>query len=113
LRLSLPATAEEATLATEQKPEPRAFTINQWCARWGYSRVHFYKLRGAGNAPEVIGTGKAQRISLESESRWLKRQERLAKRWVSCDSNCNRIKKTRGMGQAFIWSRATATGRQC
>jgi predicted DNA-binding transcriptional regulator AlpA len=67
-------------LATDQKPEQRAFTINQWCARWGYSRPHFYKLRNEGNAPETIGEGKAQRISLESEQRWLKRQERLAKK---------------------------------
>jgi predicted DNA-binding transcriptional regulator AlpA len=77
----LPATAEEAALATDQKQtELRAFTINQWCARWGFSRPHFYALRRDGNAPEVIGTGKAQRISLESEQRWLKRQERLARK---------------------------------
>jgi predicted DNA-binding transcriptional regulator AlpA len=67
-------------LSTEQKPELRAFSINEWCARWGYSRPHFYALRRDGNAPEVIGTGKAQRISLEAEARWLKRQERLAKK---------------------------------
>jgi predicted DNA-binding transcriptional regulator AlpA len=67
-------------LSTEQKHDVRAFTINGWCARWGYSRPHFYKLRKLGQAPEVIGEGKAQRISLESEARWLKRQEAKAKR---------------------------------
>jgi predicted DNA-binding transcriptional regulator AlpA len=67
-------------LATDQKHDVRAFTINGWCARWGYSRPHFYALRRDGNAPEVIGTGKAQRISLEAEARWLRKQERLAKK---------------------------------
>jgi predicted DNA-binding transcriptional regulator AlpA len=76
----LPAIDRGGHMAIEHKPEQRAFTINQWCARWGYSRPHFYKLRNEGTAPEVIGTGKAQRISLESEGRWLKRQERLARK---------------------------------
>jgi predicted DNA-binding transcriptional regulator AlpA len=60
--------------------ERRAFTINEFCDRWGYSRPHFYKMRHDGTGPDVIGTGKAQRISIESESRWLKRQERLARK---------------------------------
>jgi predicted DNA-binding transcriptional regulator AlpA len=60
--------------------ERRAFTINEFCDRWGYSRPHFYKMRKGGTAPATIGQGKAQRISLEAEARWLKRQERLARK---------------------------------
>jgi predicted DNA-binding transcriptional regulator AlpA len=75
----LSTTTEDSPQKKPPQPQ-RAFTINEWCARWGYSRPHFYALRRDGNAPEVIGTGKAQRISLEAEARWLKRQERLAKK---------------------------------
>jgi len=57
----------------------RGFTIIEFCARWGYSRPHFYRLRKTGDAPDVIGTGKGQRISDQAEARWLKRQERKAK----------------------------------
>jgi predicted DNA-binding transcriptional regulator AlpA len=58
----------------------RAFTITEWCARFGYSRPHFYALRKLGQSPDVIGTGKGTRVTLEAEQLWLKRQERLAKK---------------------------------
>jgi hypothetical protein len=58
----------------------RSFTINEWCAMRGYSRVFFYKLRKTGDAPDVIGEGKAQRITEHADARWLKRQEAKAKR---------------------------------
>ena len=61
-------------------PTKRSFTVNQWCARWQYSRPYFYTLRKTGDAPDVIGKGKAQRITDVAEARWLKRQEAKAKR---------------------------------
>jgi predicted DNA-binding transcriptional regulator AlpA len=76
----LPATVEEAILATDQKIPVRSFTISQWCEMRGYSRVHFYKMRKAGTAPQTYGAGKAQRISDDEDRRWLKRQERLARK---------------------------------
>jgi predicted DNA-binding transcriptional regulator AlpA len=56
----------------------RGFTIRQFCERWGFSRPHFYQLRKTGDAPDVLGTGKGQRISDAAEARWLKRQEAKA-----------------------------------
>jgi hypothetical protein len=58
---------------------PRSYTIGQWCVLRGYSRPHFYKLRKTKNAPDVIGEGKAQRITDMADARWLKAQERKAK----------------------------------
>ena len=48
-------------------------------ARWQYSRPYFYTLRKTGDAPDVIGKGKAQRITDVAEARWLKRQEQKAR----------------------------------
>jgi hypothetical protein len=76
LRLSLPATAEEAILATDQQITIRSFTISQWCEMRGYSRVFFYTLKKRGDAPQVIGHGKAQRITDDADARWVKRQEK-------------------------------------
>jgi hypothetical protein len=61
-------------------PPKRSFTINEWCAMRRYSRVYFYKMRRKGDAPDVIGEGKAQRITDSADARWLKRQEQKAKR---------------------------------
>ena len=66
----------------QQKPALRSFTIGQWCTMRGYSRPYFYMLRRDGNAPDVIGTGKAQRITDAADARWVKRQERLARKAV-------------------------------
>jgi hypothetical protein len=59
--------------------EVRSYTINEWCARRGYSRPFFYTLRKTGDAPDVIGEGKAQRITDAADGRWLKKQEQKAK----------------------------------
>jgi hypothetical protein len=64
----------------QPKIDLRSYTVSQWCAMRGYSRPYFYTLRRDGNAPEVIGTGKAQRITDAADARWLKRQERLARK---------------------------------
>jgi hypothetical protein len=61
------------------KQQKRGFTISEFCERWGWSRPYFYAMRRAGDAPDVIGEGKGQRISDVAEARWLKRQEAKAK----------------------------------
>jgi hypothetical protein len=66
----------ESSPTTQQK---RAWAIGEWCARWDYSRPHFYKMRATGDAPDVIGVGKAQRVTDVAEARWLKQQERKAR----------------------------------
>ena len=58
----------------------RSFTIIEWCAMRGYSRVYFYTLKKTGDAPDVIGTGKAQRITDQADARWIKLQEAKAKK---------------------------------
>ncbi len=58
----------------------RSFTINQWCEMRGYSRMYFYKLRKTGDAPDVIGSDKAQRITDAADARWIKRMEQKAKK---------------------------------
>jgi predicted DNA-binding transcriptional regulator AlpA len=58
----------------------RSFKINEWCEMRGYSRPYFYKLRNEGYAPEVIGEGKAQRITDAADARWVKRMEQKAKK---------------------------------
>jgi hypothetical protein len=67
-------------MSTDQKVQLRSYTVSQWCAMRGYSRPFFYTLRKTGDAPDVIGQGKAQRITDAADARWLKRQERLARK---------------------------------
>lgn len=58
----------------------RSFTVGEWTAMRGYSRVYFYTLKKTGDAPETIGVGKAQRITDAADARWLRKQEQKAKR---------------------------------
>jgi hypothetical protein len=69
-------------LSTDQKTPVRSFTISQWCAMRGYSRPYFSTLRKTGDAPDLIGTGKGQRITDAADARWLKAQERKARKGV-------------------------------
>ena len=57
-----------------------SFTLPEWLNHRRVSRAQFYRLKKAGNAPDMYGTGRAQRISSEADARWLKQQERKAKR---------------------------------
>lgn len=66
--------------ARHHLPAKRSFTVGEWCAMRGYSRPFFYKLRRTGDAPNVIGAGKAQRITEQADARWLNRQEAKARR---------------------------------
>jgi hypothetical protein len=45
-----------------------------------FERPFFYTLRKTGDAPDVIGEGKAQRITDAADARWLKRQEAKAQK---------------------------------
>jgi predicted DNA-binding transcriptional regulator AlpA len=66
-------------LAPARQVQRRSFTIIEWCEMRGYSRPYFYTLCRAGEAPDVIGEGKAQRITDAADARWVKRQEAKAK----------------------------------
>jgi hypothetical protein len=58
----------------------RSFTVSEWTAMRGYSRVFFYTLKKRGDAPDTIGRGKAQRVTIEADARWLRKQEQKARR---------------------------------
>jgi predicted DNA-binding transcriptional regulator AlpA len=66
--------------ARQHLPAKRSFTIGEWCAMRGYSRPFFYTLLKRKEAPDLIGKGKAQRITDTADARWLKRQEAKAKK---------------------------------
>jgi hypothetical protein len=69
----------ETELDLEALRHRRSFTIIEWCAMRGYSRPFFYVMRKNGDAPDVIGVDKGQRITAEADARWLKRQEAKAR----------------------------------
>jgi hypothetical protein len=56
-----------------------SYTINEWLKLRRYSRAEWYRMKVRGNAPDVIGEGRMQRITPEADSRWLRKQERKAK----------------------------------
>jgi hypothetical protein len=58
----------------------RSWTVLEWCAMRGYARAYYYTLRKEKNAPETIGEGKAQRITDAADKRWVKRQEKKARK---------------------------------
>jgi hypothetical protein len=69
-------------MSVQQTPAlaKRSFTVIEWCAMRGYSRPFFYILRKTGDAPDVIGKGKAQRITDTADARWVRKQERKSKK---------------------------------
>ena len=75
-----PRTDKQRLAELRQIVQRRSWTILEWCAMRGYARGYFYTLRREDNAPDVIGEGKAQRISDAADARWLKRQEQKAKK---------------------------------
>jgi hypothetical protein len=60
--------------------ETLSYTIQEWCALRRYSRPYFYILRERGLAPDVIGEGKAQRITAKADLAWQRMMEAKAKR---------------------------------
>jgi hypothetical protein len=55
-----------------------SFRINEWLALRKYSRAEWYRLKARGDAPDVIGEGRMQRITPDADARWLRNQERKA-----------------------------------
>jgi hypothetical protein len=56
-----------------------SLTINEWLALRKYSRAEWYRMKARGEAPDVIGAGRMQRITPEADTRWLRKQQRRAK----------------------------------
>jgi hypothetical protein len=57
-----------------------SFTLPEWLKHRRMSRGHWYRLKQAGLTPDTYGSGRAQRISAEADARWLRAQEKAAKR---------------------------------
>ena len=57
-----------------------SLSIIEWCARHKVSRAHFYELDARGEAPKSFYTGRARRISEESDAAWVAARERSATR---------------------------------
>ena len=55
-----------------------SYTINEWLELRRYSRAEWYRMKARGEAPDVIGEGRMQRITPESDTRWLREQEHKA-----------------------------------
>jgi predicted DNA-binding transcriptional regulator AlpA len=47
-----------------------AFSINEFCELYGFSRSYFYKLKEQGKAPKTYNLGKKVFISKESAEEW-------------------------------------------
>jgi hypothetical protein len=54
-----------------------SYTLNEWLALRKYSRAHWYRMV---DRPEVIGKGRAQRITAQADERWEKRQSEKSKK---------------------------------
>lgn len=55
--------------------EKQAFTIAEWCARWGLCRASFYNLDRRGEAPRSIKVGTRRLITISAEREWAERRE--------------------------------------
>jgi hypothetical protein len=75
-----PKTETQRLAELRKTLQRRSWTVLEWCAMRGYSRPFFYTLKKNRNAPDVIGEGKAQRITDDADARWIKRQEAQAKK---------------------------------
>ena len=52
-----------------------SFRINEWLQLRRYSRAEFYRMRARGEAPDVIGAGRMQRITPDADAKWLREQQ--------------------------------------
>jgi hypothetical protein len=52
-----------------------AYTIREFCARHGFSRSLFYKLKRSGKAPRLKYVGVKPIITAEAEAEWRRESE--------------------------------------
>jgi len=53
----------------------QAFSINEFCQNYGFSRAKFYLLLNEGRAPKIMKIGRRSLISREAADRWRKAME--------------------------------------
>lgn len=61
---------------TSKQEDQGAVSIREFCKNHGFSVSMFYKMRGKGQAPEVLKIGNRRIVTREAASRWLSRLER-------------------------------------
>jgi hypothetical protein len=57
--------------------EPRAWTIDEWCAAYRYSRSFYEKMKREGRGPREFREGRTSRITPQADAEW--RAERESK----------------------------------
>ncbi len=55
-----------------------ADTVDEFCARIGISRRHFYELLRRGEAPATVTIGRRRLVRREAGEAWLKSREQAA-----------------------------------
>lgn len=50
-------------------------SVDGFCARWGFSRGHFYNMLREGRGPRTMKVGSRTLISPEAEDEWRRRVE--------------------------------------
>ncbi|WP_066722800.1 MULTISPECIES: hypothetical protein [Hyphomicrobiales] len=63
------------TNPTNIATQPAAYSIDEWCRRYGICRATFYNMQKAGRAPKTIKLNKLVRISVEADQEWRKASE--------------------------------------
>jgi hypothetical protein len=56
----------------------RDMTISEWCFKRHITRVHFYRMKPE-DRPDIVGSGKSQRITPAADERWETQQTANAK----------------------------------
>lgn len=73
MKNTLPDTLPQA--AQQQRIEPVARTVKQFCGANQISHVHFYALLKRGLGPRVMKVGRRVLITLHAEAEWHRRME--------------------------------------
>lgn len=56
-----------------------AYSIQEWCELYGFSRSHFYNLDKRGLAPRSFHSGQRHLISAEADAEWRREREAEAR----------------------------------
>jgi predicted DNA-binding transcriptional regulator AlpA len=68
-------------MSLEHSPQRQrsAYSVAEFCEAYGLSVPMFYKLRGRGEAPDVMKIGSRTLISVEAAMRWVRARERATR----------------------------------
>jgi hypothetical protein len=55
-----------------------AFSIPEFCRRYGFSQAFFFKLKAQGHGPRLMEVGRRRLISREADEAWRREREQAA-----------------------------------